>query len=295
VAVLLLLAARAVSSQPLTANPAEVRVVEYLKAHVKPGERVVVSELYNQVFTQPAEQQVLNRLFNSFFKLPLYMAQYQKAANHPPTLAEIQEQFGFHVQGEADVMLRIMESDPRMPRFVTRDPASGEVKAVDVEQVLAHPRFGKALERTIGGFEGRPAPAFSATLYDGGRIGSAELAGQPYLLYFWFSGCPPCLQTSPLLSELYRTYAPKGLRIVALNADRVLELPYTDEERAGYARTQGLAFTLAHLTPEIQEAYGSVSVFPTLFVVDAKGTIVGHFVNAPDRPALEAALRRALE
>jgi thiol-disulfide isomerase/thioredoxin len=227
--------------------------------------------------------------------MPLYLAQHQKASGKPPTLAEISEQFDFRVPGEADVMLRIMESDPRMPSFVTRDPASGELARVDVEQVLAHPRFGKALERTIGGWEGRPAPAFSASLYDSGRIGSAELAGRPYLLYFWFTGCPPCLQTSPLLAQLDRTYAPKGLRIVGLNADHVLELPYTDDERTSYARTQGLAFALAHLTPEIQEAYGSVSVFPTLFVVDAKGTIVGHFVNAPDRPALEAALRRALD
>jgi thiol-disulfide isomerase/thioredoxin len=288
---LLLVAALAAPQAP----EAEVRVVEYLKAHVKSGERVVVSQLYNEVFTSDAERAALNRLFNTFFKLPLYMAQYQKAAGKPPTLAEISEQFAFYVPGETDLMLRIMESDPRMPRFIRRHPLNGEVVIVDVERVLAHPRFGKALERTIAGWEGRPAPAFSATDYDGKPVGSAELAGRPHLLYFWFTNCPPCVRTSPLLAELDRSYAAKGFRIVGLNADRVLELPYGDEERRAYAKQQGLTFTLAQLTPEVQEAYGSVSVFPTMFFVDAKGTIVKHFVNQQDKTSLEAALRLALE
>lgn len=277
------------------APEAEVKVVEYLKANTKPGQRVVVSELYNEVFTTDAERAVLNRLFNTFFKLPLYLAQHQQAAGKPPTLAEISEQFRFPVPGQADVMLRIMETDPRMPKLIRRNPVSGEIVSIDVDRILAHPRFGKALERTISGWEGRPAPAFAATRYDGKPVASADLAGRPHLLYFWFTNCPPCVRTSPLLAELDRAYAAKGFRIVALNADRVLELPYGDEERLAYAKQQGLAFTLAHLTPEVQESYGSVSVFPTMFFVDAKGTIVKHFVNQQDKAALDAAVKLALE
>ena len=277
------------------APEAEVQVVEYLKAHVRPGERVVVSELYNEVFTTDAERAALNRLFNTFFKLPLYLAQHQQAAGKPPTLAEISEQFRFQVPGQAEVMLRIMASDPRMPKFITRNPVSGEIVNVDVDRILAHPRFGKALERSIAGWEGRPAPAFRAIDYEGKTLASTDLAGRPYLLYFWFTGCPPCVRTSPLLAELDRAYAAKGFRIVGLNADRLLELPYSDAERTAYAQQQGLAFTLAHLTPELQEAYGSVSVFPTMFFVDAKGTIVKHFVNQQEKAALDAAARLALE
>ncbi len=288
----LLLAAALAAPQ---APEAEVKVVEYLKANTKPGQRVVVSQLYNEVFTTDAERAALNRLFNTFFKLPLYMAQQQKAAGKPPTLAEISEQFRFQVPGQADVMLRIMESDARMPKFMTRNPASGEIVNVDVDRILAHARFGKALERTIAGWEGRPAPTFSVTDYDGKPVGSTDLSGKPYLLYFWFTNCPPCVRTSPLLAELDRSYAARGFRIVGLNADRVLELPYGDDERRAYAKELRLAFTLAHLTAEAQEAYGSVSVFPTMFFVDAKGTIVKHFVNQQDKPSLEAAFRLALE
>ena len=38
-----------------------------------------------------------------------------------------------------------------------------------------------------------------------------------------------------------------------------------------------------------------MSVFPTLFFVDAKGTIVKHFVNQQDAASLEAAVRLALQ
>jgi thiol-disulfide isomerase/thioredoxin len=277
------------------APTAEARVVEYLQANVKPGQPVVVSELYNTVFTAPDERAALNRLFNTFFKMPLYMAQYQKAAGRPPKLAELSEQFRFELPGQADVMLRIMESDPRMPKFLSRDGATGEITSVEVEKILSHPRFGKVLERTIAGFEGKPAPPFAATTYDGQPFSSDSLAGKPHLVYFWFSGCPPCVRTSPMLAELDRAYAAKGFRIVALNGDRVLEVPSSDEDRATYAKKHGWSFTLVHMTPQVQEAYGAVSVFPTMFFVDRKGTVVKHFVNLQEKTALEAAIRLALE
>jgi thiol-disulfide isomerase/thioredoxin len=291
--VIALILATALAAPPAT--KAETRVVEYLKAHVKPGQPVVVSELYNTVFTTPEDRAVLDRLFNAFFKMPLYMAQYTAATGKPPTLREISEQFRFEVPGEADVMLRIMEADPRMPRFITRDAVTGEVTSVDVDRILAHPRFGKVLERTIAGWEGRAAPAFATTTYDGKPLMSESLAGKPHLMYFWFTGCPPCMRTAPLLAELDREFAARGFRIVALNADRAFELPYTDEDRAAYAKKQGWHFTLAHMTTEVQEAYGTVAVFPTMFFVDGKGTIVKHFVNFQEKATLEQAARAALE
>ena len=75
----------------------------------------------------------------------------------------------------------------------------------------------------------------------------------------------------------------------------MLEIPTSDEDRAAYAKRNGWAFTLAHMTPEAQEAYGAVSVFPTLFFVDRKGTVVKHFVNFQEKAALEEAIRVALQ
>src|SRR5215475_7568490 len=109
------------------ASPVETRIVEYLKANVTPGRPVVVSDLYNNVFKTPEEQKVLGRLYNTFFQIPMFIVQYNTATKKIPTLRELSEQFNFEVAGEADVILRIMESDPRMPRFIERDAKTGEI------------------------------------------------------------------------------------------------------------------------------------------------------------------------
>jgi thiol-disulfide isomerase/thioredoxin len=291
---LLTLTLLALFAAPQAPPSPEARVVEYLRQHVKPGEPVVVSDLVNTVFTTPEERAALNRLFGTFFKIPLFVAQHQKSAGRPPSLAEISEQFRFQVSGEADVLLRIMESDPRMPKFLERDPRTGEISRVDVDAVMAHPRFGKVLERAIAGFEGQTAPAFSISAYDGSQVTSATMSGKPHLLYFWFTNCPPCVRSTPLLVELRQAYEGRGFEIIGVNADRVLEIPADDAERAAYARKIGIRFPLAHLTPEMQAAYGEVSVFPTMFFVDRKGTIVKHLVNFQTKAALEEAIRLAL-
>jgi len=295
-ALALLLAATPAPPTSSAAAAAEARVVEYLKENVKPGRPVVVSELYNSVFTAAEERAALNRLFDTFFKIPLFIAQHQKAAGRPPTLAEISEQFRFEVPGEADVMLRIMESDPRVPVFLKRDPVTGEIERVDVDAILAHPRFGRALERSISGWEGRPAPAIAVTGYDGQAIGQASLAGRPHVLYFWFTGCPPCVRTSPLLVKLQRELAAQGLVVVALNADGYLALGSTDDSRAAYAKQNGLdTLTLAHGTAEAHDAYGGVSVYPTLFFVDRRGVVGRQLVNAQDEATLREAARLAVQ
>jgi cytochrome c biogenesis protein CcmG, thiol:disulfide interchange protein DsbE len=265
---------------------AEARVVEYLRANVKPGEPVMASRLANEVFTAPDERKALDRLFKTFFKVPLFLAQHQKSHGKPPTLAEISDQFAFRVPGEADVMLRIMESDPRLPKFFARDAKTGELTSVDVETILADARFGRAIERSLSGLEGQPAPAFATTSFAGTAYASGAVAGKPYVVYFWFSHCPPCVLTAPVLDERARA---AGITVVAANADRTLELGVSDEERNAYAaKVKGL--TMVHATPEMQAAFGGVGVYPTLFFVDKAGVVTRQLVSRQDRASLDAAL-----
>jgi len=277
------------------ASPIETRIVEYLKANVTPGRTVIVSELYNNVFKTPEEQKVLGRLYNTFFKIPMFIVQYNTGSKKIPTLKELSEQFNFNVPGEADVILRVMESDPRVPKFLERDPKSGEITKVNIDVIKASPQFSRVIERTITGFEGKEAPAFSIAAYDGKPVTSQQYAGQPHLVYFWFTNCPPCVKTSPILAELYNKYAAKGFKVVGANADKVLELPYDDKVRADYAKKYGFNFTLAHLDATMQQNYGGVSVFPTMFFVDKTGTILKHFVNFQEKATLEAAIQQILK
>src|SRR5579863_2888178 len=72
---------------------AEARVLDYIRTHLQPGQPLMVTDLYNRVFTQPEERQALNKLYNAFFRIPLFVANYQQKFKSPPSLAVIAEQF----------------------------------------------------------------------------------------------------------------------------------------------------------------------------------------------------------
>jgi len=267
----------------------ERRVVEYLKTHVRAGERLLVSDLYNNVFKTPEERKVLDRLFNTFFKIPLFVAQYKAGTDQVPSLDDIARQFNLPVEGEAAVLLSIIDSDPRIPKFIQRDPKSGEIVSVDVAAVKKDRRFGQILERTLMGWAGKDAPAFSLKLFDGQTMNSSDLKGKNYLLYFWFSGCPPCVRIATHLVELQKRFSSSNFTVVGVNADRFLELETTDEQRANYVKKAGFTFPVGHLNKAMQEEYGNVNVYPTLFLVNSKGVIQKYYVNYQTLNTLAAA------
>ena len=272
----------------------EKRIVDYLKAHIEPGKPVVVSELVNKVFTSEEERKELERLFNIFFKIPVFIVEHKVATDRIPTLDDISRQFNLRVAGEADLLLTIMESDPRIPKFLTRDPSGGEILSVNIEAVKKDRRFSQAVERTLAGWSGKVIPDFSLDLFEGGKITSGELLGNNYLIYFWFSGCPPCMKLSPSLSKLQDKHAGEDFRILAVNADRVLELDTTDRERAEYIRRQALGFKFAHLNKEMLERYGNISVYPTLFLVDSRGVIRKHYIGYQEPEVLASDIGQIL-
>lgn len=272
----------------------EQKIIDYLKANLKAGEPVIVSKLHNEVFTSPEERKALDRLYNIFFKVPAYIAQYYASSNKPPSLEEIARQFNLPIEGEVDVILKIVEYDRRVPRFLTRDSKTGEIAQVDIEKVKADPRFNRVIERTIAGWEGKLAPPFDVQALDGKQLSSSHLKGKAHLVYFWFTHCPPCVQITPHLVSLQRKFASRGFSVVGLNADRILELGYDDSERQAYAEKHRVNFPIGHLSPEVQAAYGGVQLFPTLFLVDKSGVIRAHFVNYQDEVALQRAIEKLL-
>jgi thiol-disulfide isomerase/thioredoxin len=257
----------------------EKRIVDYLKQNVKSGQRLIVSDLYNKVFTSPEERKVLDRLFNTFFKIPLFIAQYKMKTGRNPALADISRQFNFPIEGEAAILLTLMESDPRIPKFIERDTHTGEITSVDVEAIKADRRFGKSLERTMAGWAGKDAPPFTLDLFDGTKLSTTQLEGKNYLLYFWFSGCPPCVKISPHLVQLQKTFGKRNFTVIAVNADRFLELETTDQDRAAYVKKAGFTFPLGHLNPDLMKAFGNISVYPTLFLVNSDGMVQKQYVN----------------
>jgi peroxiredoxin len=267
------------SSEQDAQTAAEMHVLSYIRNHLQPGQPLLVTELYNKVFTQPEERSALDKLYGAFFRIPFFVAQYQERFGTAPSLSVIAQQFDLPNAEAADTLLRVMESDPRVPHFLTRDPATHEITKVDVKEILRDPQFGQKLEHQLSGWDGKQAPDFKLATLDGSTVDSSFLRGKVVLLYVWFTGCPPCMKETPALVALNRDLAPRGLSIVGANADRLLGLSYDDAVRRRYIKEQGVNFAVVHWTKESDTAYGGISIFPTLFLIDRKGTIIHHWVG----------------
>jgi thiol-disulfide isomerase/thioredoxin len=275
-------------------SDAEQRVLDYVRTHVKPGQPLVVSELYSKVFTKPDERQALNKLYNAFFRIPLFVVQYQQKFGKPPRLKTIAQQFDLASPEDAEVLLRVMEDDPRVPAFMTRDATTGEITKVNVEAVVADARFGRNIERHLGGWEGTPAPEFKLAGLTEGEVDLQSLGGKPVLLYIWFTGCPPCMKETPELVKLDSEYHPRGLVIVGANADRVLGLGYDDAARRRYVEENHIAFPVVNWTRESDSSYGHIAIFPTLFLIGPNGVIMRQWVGYTAPEALRGAISEGL-
>jgi thiol-disulfide isomerase/thioredoxin len=289
-----LLLASAVPGPAATQQGAESRVLNYIREHLQPGQPLLVTELYNKVFTQPEERQALDKLYSALFRIPLFAVQYQDQFAKAPTLQVIAEQFDLRTPEDADTLLRVLESDPRVPNFLTRDPQTHEITRIDKARILADARFGQAMTRHLGGWEGQPAPEFTLPGLDGTELESESLRGKPVLLYVWFTGCPPCMEEARQLVALDHDFSDRGVTIVGANADRVLGLSYDDAVRRRYVAAEKIRFPIVNWTRESDAAYGNIAIFPTLFLIDAKGVIIRHWVRYVSGKELRDALEGML-
>jgi thiol-disulfide isomerase/thioredoxin len=237
----------------------------------------------------------LQRLFNALFQVPMAAVHRYMRTNTIPTLQQLSNELHLNNPDELDLVLRIMESDSRIPRFFKRDLQSGEITDIDVDAITRDPVFGPIPELVIGGWEGKPAPSFAIHSLSGEAVTSEQLTGHAHLIYFCFTNCPACVETAPLLVRLYKKYEPAGFEIIAVNADRVLGLPYSDTDRKRYLKKAGVPFTVGHGTQEMLQAYGSVRIFPSLFFVNRQGKIVKQLLSYQNETRLEDAVKAALQ
>jgi hypothetical protein len=128
------------------AGDPEERVVAYLKDNVTPGREVQVTQLLNSVFTEPEEQKAVEHLYGAVIQIPGFVANTQAESGKIPTMMDITTHFNFRVPGTTEVLLRVLESDPRIPRFFERD-ATGEIKSVDVNAIRAADKFRDHLKK----------------------------------------------------------------------------------------------------------------------------------------------------
>lgn len=64
---------------------------------------------------------------------------------------------------------------------------------------------------------GQPAPDFTLATLDGEEASLADYRGQPVLINFWASWCPPCRLEMPDLVRVYETHKDEGFVILAID------------------------------------------------------------------------------
>ena len=142
--------------------------------------------------------------------------------------------------------------------------------------------------RVPGSLEGRPAPQFTLSLFDGGEISLSDLRGQVVVVNFWASWCPPCRAEAPLLEEAWRSYRDRG--VVFLGVDYV----DTEAEARAYLREFGVTYPNGpDRGSRIARAFGITGI-PDTFFIDRQGIVARAYPMPIDRATLVAALEEML-
>lgn len=111
---------------------------------------------------------------------------------------------------------------------------------------------------------GRPLPPLAATDLAGRQWDLAALRGQPVLVNFWATWCPPCKEEMPTLQTLHELESGR-LTVLAVN---VREGPRRVRR---YLQSAGLTLpVLPDPDGEITRAW-DMTVFPTTVLIDASG------------------------
>jgi thiol-disulfide isomerase/thioredoxin len=143
---------------------------------------------------------------------------------------------------------------------------------------------GERIQKNLNllNLEGRAAPPLAAADFLGTRPPSlAALRGHPVLLFFWAHWCPDCKAEAPVLMDLIRIYAPRGLVLIGPTklygyvsggeqATAAEEKRYIEKVRRQFY--SGLYGMIVPLDAANFQRYGA-STTPTLVLIDKNGIV----------------------
>jgi thiol-disulfide isomerase/thioredoxin len=131
------------------------------------------------------------------------------------------------------------------------------------------------------------APALNLANIAGGTTSLAALQGQVVVVNFWGSWCGPCRSEIPEISAFAKEHPEVKVLGVAVRSGRGKAL-------AESAARLGVSYDVLEGDDPTVDAW-RVSVFPTTFVVDAKGEIRASRMGTLDRDDLEDMVDRAAD
>lgn len=127
---------------------------------------------------------------------------------------------------------------------------------------------------------GSDAPGFAAKTMDPTpRMKTlSDYRGDVVLLNIWATYCIPCRTEMPSFEAVYKDFAPKGLKVVAVSVDQA----GMEQQIREFASEYKLSFEILYDdTGAIQSIYRTTGV-PETFVIGRDGVIHKRFIGAED-------------
>lgn len=119
----------------------------------------------------------------------------------------------------------------------------------------------------VGLEEGQTAPDFLLTTLEGEEARLSEFRGQPVIINFWATWCPPCRAEMPDLQKLYEA---EDVEILAVN---LTESEQSEEGVQDFIDELGLTFPVPMDQNSIVSEMYEVQAYPTSYIVDSDGKI----------------------
>ena len=91
--------------------------------------------------------------------------------------------------------------------------------------------------------------------------------GKVVLVDFFASWCHPCQESFPVMNELYRQYAEKGLVIIAINLDK------SKADMDDFLKSHPAGFVILRDASNKLVSQVKIPTMPTSFLLDRNGTI----------------------
>jgi len=142
----------------------------------------------------------------------------------------------------------------------------------------------------LAGCAREQAPAVDYVLLNGQKASSQDWRGKVMLVNFWATSCATCVKEMPQIIATHDKFKARGLDTVAV------AMSYDPPAFvAKYAETRKLPFGVAiDNTGTLAQAFGSVQMTPTTFLINKRGEIVKRFVGEPDFAALHGLIEQLL-
>lgn len=139
---------------------------------------------------------------------------------------------------------------------------------------------------------GAKAPDFNLPDLDGSTVSLSDLEGNPILINFWYTGCPPCRNEMPYLQQVHSENEEDGLIILAINAG---ESSSTITEYLDNNELSSLLDTILVDSKGNTFQKYEIQYFPTTYFIDQNGIIKEKVIGAfPSKESIDKRLEQIL-